>query len=120
VHAVVRAVIAATPQRLEQTLRRAPFSTQQLGFRLQDLDQNRDPRPKFGRRLRSPRRISELSRVLIPDDLADRLPRNRQSPRDLLYRSTLLETGTAYLASLGHAHHPPKRFPKAKRQREGN
>ena len=43
VHAIVRAVIAAPAQLLEQTLRRAPLPPRQLRFLLQDLGQNRRP-----------------------------------------------------------------------------
>ena len=120
VHAVVRAVIAATPQRLEQALRRAPLTPRQLGFSLQDLDQILDPRPQLGRWLRSPRRISERRRLRAPDDFADRRPRNRQRPHDLLDRTPLLEIGTAYLANQVHAYHPQKTFPAANRQRKGH
>ena len=50
-HAVMRAVIAAPAQLLEQTLRRSPLPPRQLGLLLQDLGQNRDPLAELRRRL---------------------------------------------------------------------
>jgi len=95
----MRAIIAATPQRLEQALRRTTLTPRQLGFLLENLDQYGDPRPQLGRWLRGSRRVSELGRLLATDDLANSRPRNRQRTNDLLDRSSLLEMGTTYLAN---------------------
>jgi hypothetical protein len=62
VHAIVRAVIAAPAQLLEQTLRRATFPPRQLGFALQDLGQNRDSAAQLGRGLHAAL-VLELGRL---------------------------------------------------------
>jgi hypothetical protein len=54
-NAVVRAVISASAQLLEQALRRAPFPLRQFGFLLQDLRQNLNPVAKLRRGLNSSR-----------------------------------------------------------------
>ena len=96
VHAVVRAVIAAPAQLLEQTLRRAAFPPRQLGFLLQDLGQNLDPLAQLRRRLHAAL-VLELGR-LAADHLAHRRARHRQRPHDLLDRTMLLEIGPPDLA----------------------
>ena len=115
-HAVVGAVIAASAQFLEHTLRRAALPLGQVAFLLQDLCQNLDPVTKLGRGL-NPALVLKLGPVPA-DDLANRRARHRQRAYDFLDRPTLLKIGAPYLADLVHANHPRQPFPAAKAKRK--
>src|SRR5450759_985532 len=84
-HAVVGAVIAASAQFFEHTLRRAALPLGQVAFLLQDIRQNLDPVAKLGRGL-NPALVLEFGPVPA-DDLAYRRARHRQRAYDFLDRS---------------------------------
>src|SRR5450759_1095797 len=90
-HAVVGAVIAASAQFFEHTLRRAALPLGQVAFLLQDIRQNLDPVAKLGRGL-NPALVLEFGPVPA-DDLAYRRARHRQRAYDFLDRPTLLKIG---------------------------
>ena len=108
-HAVVRAVISAPTKLFEQPLRRTALPLRQLGFRLENLRQRIDPNAKLRRRLNVPS-VFELGSE-ASDHLANRRPRHRKRPHDLLDRETLFEIGAPYLADLVHPKHPHPPFP---------
>src|ERR1700691_2571860 len=108
-HAVVGAAVSAPTQLLEQPLRRTALPLRQLGFRLQNLRQRLDPNAELRRGLNVPC-ILELGPA-ASDHLANRRPRHRERPHDLLDRALLLEIGAPYLADLVHATHPHPSFP---------
>src|SRR5450756_3191211 len=85
-HAVVGAVIAASAQFFEHTLRRAALPLGQVAFLLQDIRQNLDPVAKLGRGL-NPALVLEFGPVPA-DDLAYRRARHRQRAYDFLDRPT--------------------------------
>lgn len=116
-HAVVGAVIAASTQFLEHTLRRTALPLGQVAFLLQDFRQNLDPIVKLGRGL-NPALVLEFGPVPA-DDLAYRRARHRQRAYDFLDRSTLLKIGPPNLADLVHANHPHQPFPADQGQKEG-
>src|SRR5271169_5765063 len=103
-HAVVRAVISAPTKLFEQPLRRTALPLRQLGFRLENLRQRIDPNAKLRRRLNVPS-VFELGSE-ASDHLANRRPRHRKRPHDLLDRETLFEIGAPYLADLVHPNIP--------------
>ena len=115
VHAIVRTVIAAPAQLLEQPLRRAAFPPRQLRFLLQDLGQNLDPLAQLRRGLHTTL-VLELGR-LAADHLAHRRARHRQRPHDLLDRPMLIEIGPPYLPDNVHANHPPNTLPSRHRHK---
>src|SRR5271170_534383 len=115
-HAVVRAVISAPTKLFEQPLRRTALPLRQLGFRLENLRQRIDPNAKLRRRLNVPS-VFELGSE-ASDHLANRRPRHRKRPHDLLDRVTLFEIGAPYLADLVHAKHPHPSFPADQAQRK--
>src|SRR5271156_375890 len=115
-HAVVRAVISVPTKLLEQPLRRTALPLRQLGFRLENLRQRIDPNAKLRRRLNVPS-VFELGSE-ASDHLANRRPRHRKRPHDLLDRETLFEIGAPYLADLVHAKHPHPSFPADQAQRK--
>ena len=117
-HAVVRAVIAAPAQLLEQPLRRPALPPRQISFLLQDLGQNLDPFAQLRRRLDTAL-VLELGR-LTADHLAHRRARYRQRSHDLLDRPVMLKIRAPYLANHVHANHPQKPFPADTRQKEGD
>src|SRR5580704_5505259 len=114
-HAVVRAVISAPTKLFEQPLRRTALPLRQLGFRLENLRQRIDPNAKLRRRLNVPS-VFELGSE-ASDHLANRRPRHRKRPHDLLDRETLFEIGAPYLPDLVHAKHPHPSFPADQAQR---
>ena len=116
VHAVVGAVIAASAQLLEQTLRRAALPPRQAVFLLQDLRQNLDPIAQLGRRLDAAL-VFELG-LVSADDFAHRRARYRQRADDLLDRAPLLKIGAPDIADLVHANHPRQPFPADQGQRK--
>jgi len=116
-NAIVGAVITATTQFLEQTLRRAALPPRQGVFLLQDLRQNLDPDAQLRRRLDATL-VFELG-LVSPDDFAHCRARYRQRADDLLDRAVLLKIGTPYLADLVHANHPRQPFPADQGQRKG-
>src|SRR6202167_4092722 len=103
------AAVSAPTQFLEQPLRRTALPLPQLGFRLQNLRQRLDPNAKLRRGLNVPC-VLELGPA-ASDHLANRRPRHRERPHDLLDRALLLEIGAPYLADLVHAKHPHPSFP---------
>jgi hypothetical protein len=115
-HAVVRAVVAAPAQFLEQTLRRPALPSGEIALLLQDLRQDIDPRAELRHGLHATL-ILELG-LVAPNDLAHCRPRDRQRPHDLLDRKTLLKIRAPNIAEHVHGHHPPKPFP-ATRGQEG-
>ena len=115
VHAVVRTLIAAPAQLLEQPLGRAALPPRQLGFPLQDLGQNLDPLAQLRRRLHATL-ILELSRPAA-DYLAHRRPRHRQHSHDLLDRTMLIEIGPPDLPDNVHANHPQTPLPDRHRHK---
>ena len=118
VHAVVRAVIAAPAQLLEQPLRRPPLTPRQLGFLLKHLAQNRDPLAELRHRLHAAF-VFELG-LLAADHPCAPSPAIPQAPHDLLDRQTLLKIGATDLADQVHADHPRTPFPATKGQKEGH
>jgi hypothetical protein len=80
VHAVVRAVIAAPAQLLEQPLGRTTLPLRQRRFRFQDLRQNRDPLAELRPRLHAPR-VLELG--LLPADDFTHLARDTDGVRTI-------------------------------------
>jgi hypothetical protein len=108
-HAVVGHAAPAPTQFLEQPLRRTTLPLPQLGFRLRNLRRCLDPNAKLRRGLKVPC-VLELGPA-ASDHLANRRPRHRERPHDLLDRALLLEIGAPYLADLVHAKHPRPFFP---------
>ena len=107
-YAVVGAVIAASAQLLEQALCRTAFPPRKMNFLLQNLDQNRDPFAKLGRRLNFA--LVFVLGLVATHDLAHRPARHRQGAHDLIDRTVLLKIGAAYLADQVHADHPLRSF----------
>ena len=116
-HAVVRSVIAAPTQLLEQPLRRPPLAPWQLRFLLKHLAENRDPLTELRHRLHAAF-VFELG-LLAADHPPHRRPRYRKPSHDLLDRQTLLKIGTTDPADQVHTNHPRTPSPATSGQREG-
>ena len=89
VHAVMRAVIAASAKFLEQSDGRAPLAPRQFALRLQDRRQRLHPGAQLALRLNRPL-VDELCGARA-QDLADRVARDPQLPRDPLDPLAVLE-----------------------------
>jgi len=115
--AVVGAVVAAPSQLFIQPLRRAALALGQPGLDLQNPYQRLYSLAELRSRLNVPR-VFELG--LPPShDLANRRPRHRKRPSDLLDRPSLLEIGAPYLADLVRPKHPLQPFLADPGQKEG-
>ncbi len=118
VHTVVRTVIAAPTQLLEQPLRRPPLAPWQSGFLLEHLVENRHPLTELRHWLHAAS-VSELGLPAAVHSPNGR-PRHRKPPHDLLDRQTLLKIGATDPADQIHTDHPPPTpFPATEGQRKG-